>query len=406
MQPCSKPQVRIIGGGVAGLEAALAIEALAPGLVDVTMITPDLQFIYRPLIVEEPFTGKPAPRFELAPLLADAHTVLLGGSLQSVDCSARTIELTNGAELSYDALLVCVGAHSKPAYADVHTFPDDSEELRADELIRDGIHSRRRQVSLVVPPGTSWPLPLYELALMLRVRSRQVAGAGKLKIRLLTPEQAPLMVFGKKASDAVSELLEVSEIDVEAGVHVVDSPVAEPHTARGNPLPTEGPVISLPCIVGSAIAGLPADPHGFIPIGAGCEVLGCEDVYAAGDGTTFPIKQGGLATQQADAAAERIVAGLGAKLDPAPFRPVLRGKLLTGAAPMHLLSDRAAVGPKSIASAPSLWWPPAKISGRYLTDALGIATDADPPNTMLPIEVEVSLPVEWHSEPMLPRVAG
>ena len=56
-------------------------------------------------------------------------------------------------------------------------------------------------------------------------------------------------------------------------------------------------------------------------------VSGIEDVYAAGDATTFPIKQGGLAAQQAVAAAEAIVARHGTDLDPQPFRPVLRGML-------------------------------------------------------------------------------
>ena len=55
-----------------------------------------------------------------------------------------------------------------------------------------------------------------------------------------------------------------------------------------------------------------------------------EDVFAAGDIANFPIKQGGLAAQQADAAAEAIAAEAGAQVDPQPFKPVLRGILLTG----------------------------------------------------------------------------
>ena len=88
--------------------------------------------------------------------------------------------------------------------------------------------------------------------------------------------------------------------------------------------------IALPVPAGPAIAGLPADPGGFIPVDEHGRVPGIEDVYAAGDATTFPIKQGGLAAQQAVAAAEAIAARHGADLDPQPFRPVLRGMLLTG----------------------------------------------------------------------------
>ena len=57
-----------------------------------------------------------------------------------------------------------------------------------------------------------------------------------------------------------------------------------------------------------------------------------DGVFAAGDATTFPIKQGGLAAQQADAVAEMVACAAGADIRPQPFRPILRGTLLTGAA--------------------------------------------------------------------------
>ena len=63
------------------------------------------------------------------------------------------------------------------------------------------------------------------------------------------------------------------------------------------------------------------------------------DVFAAGDATAGPIKQGGLATQQADAAAEAIAAEAGAPVTPRPCRRVLRGVVLTGEAPLFLRRD-------------------------------------------------------------------
>jgi sulfide:quinone oxidoreductase len=84
--------------------------------------------------------------------------------------------------------------------------------------------------------------------------------------------------------------------------------------------------------------------------------------------TTFPLKQGGIAAQQADAAAESIAALAGAPLTPRPFRPVLRGLLLTGLSPRYLaaslLDDSSAVDSEP------LWWPPAKIVGRHLAPFL------------------------------------
>jgi sulfide:quinone oxidoreductase len=91
-------------------------------------------------------------------------------------------------------------------------------------------------------------------------------------------------------------------------------------------------------------------------------------VFAAGDVTQFPVKQGGLAAQQADCAAASIAALAGADIEPEPFRPVLRGALLTEWAPRYL---RASYGEATGTVARSiLWWPPAKVAGRHLAPYL------------------------------------
>jgi hypothetical protein len=101
-------------------------------------------------------------------------------------------------------------------------------------------------------------------------------------------------------------------------------------------------------------------------------VDGLRGVYAAGDTTSFPIKQGGLAAQQADSAASAIAAAAGAPVDPQPFRPILRGALVTGHAPRFLRAQPdLGLGPDSSVAARSvLWWPPAKVAGRLLAPYL------------------------------------
>ena len=95
-------------------------------------------------------------------------------------------------------------------------------------------------------------------------------------------------------------------------------------------------VVALPRLQGAPIDGLPQTVHGFIPVDSHCRVHGVADVFAAGDITSFTVKQGGIATQQADAAAEAIAAAAGASVTPKAFRPVLRGLLLTGRQPRYL----------------------------------------------------------------------
>ena len=92
-------------------------------------------------------------------------------------------------------------------------------------------------------------------------------------------------------------------------------------------------MVALPNLYGQEIDGIPHTRDGFIVVDEQSRVVGFRDIFAAGDVTNFPVKQGGIAAQQADAAAEAIAADLGAIREAAPFRPILRGVLLTGRTP-------------------------------------------------------------------------
>jgi sulfide:quinone oxidoreductase len=87
--------------------------------------------------------------------------------------------------------------------------------------------------------------------------------------------------------------------------------------------------------------------------------------------TAFPVKQGGLAAQQADAAARDIAARAGIPVTPAPFRPLLRAALLTGEAPKYFeatLTDLPATG--ALVDERPLWWPAGKIAGGHIASYL------------------------------------
>jgi sulfide:quinone oxidoreductase len=203
-------------------------------------------------------------------------------------------------------------------------------------------------------------------------------------ITVVTPEPSPAWVFGTDGSAAVAQLLEARGIKLRTGTRAVAVGTGTLELSGGEPLAVDR-VIALPRLVGPSITGLPHGEHGFVPVDAYGRVDGVPNVFAAGDATTFPLKQGGLATQQADAAAETIAAYLGLPVDPSPFRPVIRGLLLTGGAPLYLRSELTAAGepasgearrarrPGSAVSGRALWWPPGKIAGRYLAPLLATA---------------------------------
>jgi sulfide:quinone oxidoreductase len=139
-------------------------------------------------------------------------------------------------------------------------------------------------------------------------------------------------------------------------------------------------IVTQPRLAGPRLRGIPAGRDGFIHTDPHGRIAGRDDVFAAGDATAFPIKQGGLAAQQADAVAETIAASLGAEIDPQPFRPVLRGVLLTGGLARYLRADISGEsGDDSTMSSATLWWPPDKIAGRYLAPYLSsqVGDEAD-----------------------------
>jgi sulfide:quinone oxidoreductase len=359
-------QVVIAGGGVAALEATLALRAIAEDRVSIELIAPEHDFVYRPLAVAEPFRVGEARTFPLAPLVDAAGGRLHRGRVVSVDLGERVILIDGGEQRPYDALLVALGARPDEAIPGALTFvgPQSSEALRA--VLDDVLAGKVRRLAFVVPTGVTWPLPLYELALL---ASSFVVDhcAGDVEIVVVTPEDGPLALFGEQASEVIADLLETRGIDLRLRTTSGGFEEGELRVAPGGSISADR-VIALPRLEGPRIEGLPRDRHGFLPVDERCRIRSETDVFAAGDATNFPLKQGGIAAQQADTAAAGIAALAGAPVKPEPFRPVLRGLLLTGMAERYLRSEPGAT--RSTVDTEALWWPPAKIVGRYLAPFL------------------------------------
>ena len=287
----------IVGGGVAGLEAVLALHDLADPQVSVTLIAPEAVFTPRALDLARPYTGGPADQLDLERFMAEHGGRFRRTAVLGVDAEQRTLSCTTGPDERYDTLVIAVGASARPAYEHALTFGADFPAC--DELLADLAHGGPHSVAFVVPPDCTWPLPLYELALMTADEAR-LTSADEIRVHLVTPERRALDLFGARASAAVTELLQAAHIglhcgidaDVQRGGHVGLGPEGTLAVDR---------VVALARLDGPRLAGLPADARGFIPVDEYGRVAGVDAVYAAGDATDHPIKHGGLASQQADA---------------------------------------------------------------------------------------------------------
>jgi sulfide:quinone oxidoreductase len=387
-----RSKVVIVGGGVAALEAALALHELAFERVEVELLAPDRSFAYRPLLVAEPFGAGEVRTFPLRRLADAAGACVTEAVVTRVDSDRHVVRTAAGDELPFDLLLLAPGAVPAVAVPGAICFrgPSEAEALR--HLLADAGAGVIDRITFAVPSGASWPLPLYELALL--TRSYLVdEGAVDVAVAIVTPEDAPLALFGHAASEAVAQLLEARGIELSLSTSPLAFADGGLSTSPAGVVPSDR-VVALPRLEGPRLAGVLHDAGGFIPTDDRGQVGDEIDVWAAGDATTFPLKQGGIAAQQADAAAEAIAARAGADLEARPFRPVLRGLLLTGMAPRFL---RAEAGARATAiDTEPLWWPPAKIVGRYLAPFLAehlglskILPDAARASA-LPVEIELT----------------
>ncbi|UJA19406.1 FAD-dependent oxidoreductase [Thermoleophilia bacterium SCSIO 60948] len=361
-------RVLVAGGGIAGVEAALAVRDLAAGRARVTLLSPEREFVFRPGAVASPFTDEPLERHALEPMLAGSDIDFAQEAMAEVLADESAITTRSGFRLGYEFLIVCIGAQVHPAYDDVATFWPDHPNLPVRELLESANRSYSGRLALVVPPEVGWSLPIYELAFMLSELVEEL-GLRRLGITIYTSEPAPLSMLGAAASAEVARLLGERSIAIENSRRVVQDVTGRLLIApQGIPLDA-GVVIALPRITGPRIPGIPADPQGFIVVDEFCRVEGLRDVYAAGDGTDTPMKQGGLASQQADAAAEHIASRLGADIDPHPFEPVLRGWLHADAKGRR--ATRIGYG----RSEPNPPQREQKVSARYLSNWLGAARE-------------------------------
>jgi sulfide:quinone oxidoreductase len=364
------PRIVIAGGGVAGLEALVALRRHLGEDVPIDLLEGNVDFVERPVAVLEPFGGVAPRRFDLARIAADHAAVLRPDRLASIWPAARCLSTVRGELLQYDALLVAVGARTTTAVPGALTFDGRGSVEVLRRLLDDLVAGRARSVAFAVPDGVSWPLPLYDLALMTAERLRAARAEG-IRLAIVTPEAHPLDLFGTGPAQRIRALLAERGIGLWTQTVPLRACAGVLEIVDAEPIPAER-VVALPRLGGPRLAGLPHDANGFIPTDQYGAVPATPSVWAAGDVTAFPIKQGGLAAQQADAAADAIAAHLGVDIMPAPFRPALRALLFDPRGPRLLVDGHS--GPPE---APT-WWPASKVATRHLGPYLVAASGIGP----------------------------
>jgi sulfide:quinone oxidoreductase len=376
-----REKVLIVGGGIAGIEAALALRDLAGQRVEVELHDPRRQFVFRPFAVGEPYGAARVFRYDLDKLAELCGASHHSDGIVAVAPGDRQAITRDGKRVSYDHLILATGARLLWSIPGAITFWGVADEGQVGEVVGKLRAGALQRLVFTMPGGRSWGLPLYELVLLGATEMAKAGTAGT-RLTVVTPEDAPLELFGRRASEQMAELLAERGIELITSVHPVKFEGGSLQIAPGGEVEADA-VISLPRLEGRRITGIPHDADGFVGTDEHGRVLGVDRLYAAGDVTNFPIKQGGLATQQADAAAEAIAADAGAEIEPKPFDPVLRGVLWTGRGPRYLYG-RPTGGRGETSSMAERPKAPGqngrgKVFGRYLTPFLNSLSDGGGP---------------------------
>jgi sulfide:quinone oxidoreductase len=370
--------VVIAGGGLAALEAAVALHELAGDLVAVTIVAPNQEFVYRPLLVREPFAPALRTDYSVAEIAQRAGAELLVDSFKWLDPRGRVLHTERGRKLGYDAALLTMGARNHPRFRNVLTLGQQHSREQLSAFVAAIDDGRLKSVAFVVPSLPIWSLPAYELALMTASRSR--ARGHDAGVLLVTPEDWPLAALGVNANAEVADLLAASGITTitSASCQIRASGRIDLYPLRSAIVVDQ--VIALPELYAQSLPGVPTSAErGFVTVDAQCAVHGLARVYAAGDITDTPVKHMGLAADQAAVAAQAIAALAGAPLEPRPLRPALHVVLLGGPQPLYIRSQM--LGERGVdlelASEP-LWRPAERLNSEYLGPVLAEIDAARP----------------------------
>lgn len=334
--------VVIAGGGPAAAEAALALHKLAGDRVRLTLIAPEPRAgtVARPAFARfpEPFRDRHDHRSSIRAVGAEVGAAVRSGRVAAVDGAGHRVVLADRRGVDYDALVLAVGARPRPAYERALTFFGRAGAVAINRLTADVGEGHARALAFVVPPGMTWPLPLYELAIQTATALR--AAGHDAGVRLITPEPAPLALFGAASRGAVTCLLEEAGVRFTGSTAVVQEPDGALYEGRDGPPLLEDRVVALPVLEGPALPGVPATDDGFVLVDDLGAVPGVADVHAAGDATRAPVKHLDAARAQAATVAAVLAARAGAYVPPAPPMAPVRAHLVAGGGRTLVLERR------------------------------------------------------------------
>jgi sulfide:quinone oxidoreductase len=328
-----RPRITILGAGFAGLETAFLLRTRRRERAQLTVVSPQQAFTFRPNTIYVPFGADPSDLVvDLAKPFHRRHVEFVQGSVAGVDPQAHEVKLADGRSVEYDKLVIATGADMRPEeiaglteHAATIWTPQSMLGVRERfQRVRDDAKDgHRSRVLFLIPPDNKCAGPLYEIVLMFETWLRRDGVRDHVDITWSTFEQSYIKAFGPRLHDVVSTEFSERAIDGHTGEIVTEIAAGEARYADGTTRTFDHLIAFPPYVSAVRYDALPSDERGFLQTEMETrQVVGHRDVYAPGDAGDFPVKQAFLAFLQADTVAEHIAASTGAHEFEQPFDPV------------------------------------------------------------------------------------
>ncbi len=309
-------RVLILGGGFGGLETAFDLRRLVGDRAEITLVSDQDHFLFKPNSIYVPFGLDPERlKVGLAKPAAKRGIRLVHGHAHEIDADARRVAVDEQS-LDYDQLVIATGSGMRPSeipglseHAISMWTPEEMLELRAgfERTLEAAKTGNRQRVLFLIPPNNKCAGPLYEIVLMFETWLRRKGGRDATSITWATYEDGYIQAFGPRLHHLVTgEFLRRGiEGHTDWVVDSVDSKGVEFH--NGERLEHDLLVAFPPYVASTPFPGLEADDRGFLATDLATRRLERHpEIYAVGDAGDFPVKQAFLAFLQADAAASQI----------------------------------------------------------------------------------------------------
>ncbi|PTE20617.1 FAD-dependent oxidoreductase [Cereibacter changlensis JA139] len=295
------PHVVILGAGFGGLEAAKTLGACG---VRVTVIDRQNHHLFQPLLYQVATAALSAPHIAepIRSILSRFPSVSVRmGEVERIDPEARRLHCADGAEISYDWLILATGAKTGYFGHDdwARVAPglktiEDARQIRTRVLMSfehaercEDPAERERLMTLAVigggPSGVELSGALAELSRFTLARDFRRIHPEAARILLVEAGPRLLSAFGEGSSDFARRRLERLGVKVLTG-RSVEAITAESLTVGGETLPV-GLVVWAAGVTGSPLARQlgEVDKAGRIAVTRRLEVVGQERVLALGD---------------------------------------------------------------------------------------------------------------------------